>query len=184
MEINYRTEFPKLLEHLELTGPAVEIGVAEGRNARVLISSPNITKLYLIDYWGQLVQSGDGGYPQSWHDNNFKETHERVEEWKDKAVFLKGLSTEMLKQIPDDSLILGYIDGDHGFNGCYNDLQNLYPKVKSGGIIAGHDYLNMSYGVNNAVRNFISTYGYSIYDVHITDEDGDKSMVSFWFIKK
>jgi hypothetical protein len=184
MEIKYRTQFGELLEHFHLYGDAVEVGVAEGRNAQVLISSPAIKKLYLIDNWSHLDQVGDGGHPESWHSNNFKEAQERVQPWKEKAVFLKGMSTEMINHIPNKSLVFGYVDGDHSYNGAYNDLQNLYFKVKTGGIIAGHDYLNMSYGVNNAVRSFIGFHKYSLTDVHITEEDGDQSMVSFWFIKK
>lgn len=184
MEIKYRTQFGELLESMHLQGDAVEIGVAEGRNAQVLIASPAIQKLYLIDNWSHLDQLGDGGHPQSWHENNFKEAQERVAPWKQKAVFLKGMSGDMIQEIPNRSLIFGYVDGDHSFNGAYNDLQNLFFKIKPGGVIAGHDYLNMTYGVNNAVRSFIETKKYSMYDIHITEEDGDESMVSFWFVKK
>lgn len=183
MEIKYRTQLGELLEHYGLKGHAVEIGNAEGRHAQVLISQPAITKLYMIDAWQTLNQTGDGAYSQAWHDNNWKEAHERVEPFKEKAVFLKGLSSEMIKEIPDDSLILAYVDGDHSFQGCLNDLRDIYPKVKKGGIISGHDYLNMFYGVNQAVSVFLSENGYSINDIHTTDEDGDTSMVSFWFVK-
>ena len=184
MEIKYRSQLPELLQHLGLKGDAVEIGVAEGRNAEVLIKSENITKIYLIDNWSHLNQAGDGGHPQSWHDTNYKEAHERVEPFKEKAVFLKGMSSEMIKQIPDDSLVLAYIDGDHSFNGCFNDLINVCPKVKSGGVISLHDYENLSYGVNHAVRKFLVENGYKLDDLHTTEEDGDLNMVSCWFIKK
>lgn len=184
MEIKYRTQFGELLEHLGLKGDAAEIGVAEGRNAEVLISKPAIEKLYLIDAWTHIAQPGDGGYHQSWHDNNWKEVHERVEPWKDKAVFLKGLSGEMIKQIPDDSLIFGYVDGDHTYHGCLSDLNKIYPKITKGGVLAGHDFLNFSYGVNKAVGTFIFENHYIPNDIHVTEEDGDISMVSFWLIKK
>lgn len=185
MEIKYRTQFGELLEHYGLEGHAVEIGVAEGRNAQVLISSPAITKLYLIDNWSHLNQDGDGGHPQSWHNNNYIETHERVKPWEEKAVFLKGLSSEMIKEIPDDSLIFGYVDGDHSVKGAYDDLERLFKKVKCGGIIGLHDYLNHAYGVNRALKGFLFNLGYySIEEVHVTEEDGDHSMVSAWFIKR
>lgn len=180
MEIKYRTQFPELLEHLGLKGDAVEVGVAEGRNAAVLISSPQILRLYLIDAWQQLNQQGDGGYDQSWHDNNRKEVHERIATHKDKAVILKGISKDMIKTVPDDSLIFAYIDGDHSFEQCWNDLLNIYPKVKIGGVIALHDYLNPAYGVGRAVHKFWSDPE----DIHTTEEDGDLAMVSCWFIKK
>lgn len=179
MQIKYRTELGELLKHYNLKGHAVEIGVAEGRNAEVLISHPNITKLYLIDAWTYLSQFGDGGYEQSWHDNNFIEANQRVSKYKDKAVFLKGMSLEMIKKIPDNSLVLAYIDGDHSYNGCLNDLKAIWPKIKKGGILSGHDYLNMSYGVNEAVTDFLG----SRYTINETQEDGDLSMVSFWIRK-
>lgn len=186
MEIKYRTQFGELLEHLGLMGDAVEIGVAEGRNAEVIIASPNISKLYLIDNWSHLDQPGDGSYPQSWHDNNFKEAHERVKPFKEKAIFLKGFSSDMIKQIPDDSLIFAYIDGDHSEIGCLSDLRQVYRRVIKGGVIAFHDFLNHStnYGVNRAVHTLLSQYDYDADVVHLTEEDGDLSMVSGWFIKK
>jgi hypothetical protein len=184
MEIKYRTQFGELLESMGLEGAAAEVGVAEGRNAQVLISSPAITRLYLIDAWTQLDQPGDGGYEQPWHDNNLKEVYERVAPWKEKAVIMKGLSYNMIRQIPDNHLVLAYLDGDHSYWGAYQDLVTIYNKVKSGGIIAGHDYLNPAYGVNKAVKSFLAFNGYSQLDIHVTEEDGDTSMVSFWFIKK
>jgi Methyltransferase domain len=183
-EIKYRTEFPELLEHLGLKGDAVEIGVAEGRNAAILIASPSIEKIYLIDNWSWLAQSGDGSHPQHWHDNNLKEVNERIQPFKEKAVILKGMSTAMIKQIPEDSLIFAYIDADHAYNGCFNDLINIYPKVKIGGVVALHDVKNPSYGVGMALANFLVQNGYDGSFIHFTEEDGDELMVSAWFIKK
>jgi hypothetical protein len=185
-EIKYRTQFPELLEHFGLKGDAVEIGVAEGRNAAILIASPVIEKLYLIDNWSRLDQAGDGSHPQQWHDNNFKEVHERVEPFKEKAVILKGLSAEMISRIPDNSLIFAYVDGDHSEVGCLSDLRGVYRKVKTGGVIAFHDFLNHSanYGVNRAVHTLLRQYDYPEDAVHLTEEDWNLMMVSGWFIKK
>lgn len=180
MEIKYRTQLGELLNHFGLSGDAVEIGVAEGRNAEVLISQPAIKKLYLIDAWQRLEQAGDGANDQNWHDRNYKEAQERVSKFKEKAVFLKGLSQDMIKQIPDDSLVLAYIDGDHSYEGALRDLRAIYSKVKRGGIIAGHDYLNLSYGVNQAVTEFLENRTYL--KLHVIKEDED-SMASFWFVK-
>lgn len=184
MEIAYRTQFGALLHYFNLKGDAVEIGVAEGRNAQQIVSWDAVEKLYLIDAWQHLEQRGDGRSPQLWHDTNFNEAHRRVEQYKDKVVWLKGLSREMIKHIPDDSLVFVYIDGDHSYEGAFTDLHNIYPKLKSGGILAGHDYLNHNYGVHDAVTDFMEDHGYSKDDIHITTEDGDTNMSSFWFIKR
>lgn len=191
MEIQYRTQFGELLEHFGLKGDAAEIGVAEARHSQVLISQPAITKLYMIDNWATLNQAGDGGHPQSWHDGNYNEAHERVEAWREKAVILRGMSTEMIKQIPDNSLVLSYIDCDHSYEGFMQDLLNVLPKVIVGGIVSGHDVKNPQYGVGKALEDWVIRYNYlsgayggEKIEIHYTEEDGDQSMVSFWFIKK
>ena len=186
MQIKYRTQFGELLQHFGLQGHGVEIGVAEGRNAQVLIQSPAITKLYLIDAWTRLNQKGDGGSPQSWHDGNYEEMLQRTQLFENKRVVLRGLSSEMINTIPDDSLIFAYVDGDHSYEGCLNDLRAIWPKLKSGAILAGHDFLNHHYGVHRAVETFskeILKDNNHILIVNMTEEDGDKNMVSFWFQK-
>ncbi len=187
MEINFRTQFGELLEHLGLKGDAVEIGVAEGRNALSIISWPQVERLYLIDSWKELPQRGDGGFPQDWHDINLQTAQKTLETYSDKAIWLRGLSADMIDSIPDDSLIYAYLDGDHSEKGFLSDLQRIYKKVKVGGIISGHDYLSPQYGVNKGVRYFVfesdGLYNMTT-DIHQTEEDGDESMVSFWFIKK
>ena len=45
----------------------------------------------------------------------------------------------MAKNIKRDELDICFIDADHTFKGCSNDIEAYYPKVKNGGIISGHD---------------------------------------------
>lgn len=185
MEIKYRTQLGDLLKHFNLVGEAAEIGVAEGRNAQVLAKSENITKLYLIDSWTQLAQKGDGGSKQEWHENNFKEAQERLKE-SGKGVFLRGLSVDMIATLKDESLVLGYVDADHEYLGALNDLKAIWPKIKSGGILSGHDYLNPAYGVREAVNTFVSQiqqqYGETLL-VNVIEED-HFSMAGFYLLKK
>ena len=47
-----------------------------------------------------------------------------------------------------------FIDGDHSYEGALKDIANYYPKVKSGGIFAGHDYYWP--GVNRAIGDFLT----------------------------
>jgi hypothetical protein len=51
------------------------------------------------------------------------------------------------------------MDANHSEEFVYNDLIRWYPKVKKGGILAGHDYLNLKeeindFGVKDAVDKF------------------------------
>lgn len=180
VSVKYRTEIYKLLDHFGLSGHAAEIGVAEGCNAEVMASWPQITKLYLIDGWTRLNQAGDGSHPQAWHDNNLKEVRERMKPYP-KAVIMQGLSADMIAQIPDDSLIYAYIDCDHSYEGCLADLVAIWPKLKDGAILAGHDVSNPAYGVGEAVRFFCGPPEKKL-DINIIEED-HWSMASFWFRK-
>ena len=49
-------------------------------------------------------------------------------------------SAQAWRRFPDESIDLLFVDGDHSFEGCLNDLRNWYPKMKPQGIIVGHDY--------------------------------------------
>ena len=62
-------------------------------------------------------------------------------------------STEASKQYEDESLDFVFIDGDHSFEAALKDFQNYYPKIKKGGIFAGHDIQLDS--VRNALTYFL-----------------------------
>lgn len=47
---------------------------------------------------------------------------------------------EVYSQFPDGYFDFIYIDGDHSYKGAKGDLINFFPKVRVGGVIAGHDY--------------------------------------------
>ena len=56
-----------------------------------------------------------------------------------------------------------YIDGDHGYQGCLNDLENALKIVKPGGMIMGDDYYWPDAqwgkeGVTRAVDRFLKKY--------------------------
>jgi len=54
--------------------------------------------------------------------------------------FVSGDSTEVYKNFEDGSITFCFIDGDHFNPVVKQDLDNFWPKVKKGGIFAGHDF--------------------------------------------
>jgi hypothetical protein len=60
-------------------------------------------------------------------------------------------------QFKDKSLDFVYIDGDHTYDGVVTDITAWIPKIKSDGIIGGHDYKEPTFpGVTKAVHEFFN----------------------------
>jgi predicted O-methyltransferase YrrM len=53
---------------------------------------------------------------------------------------MKMTSMEAVKNFEDESLDFVFIDGSHEYKDIKDDIIHWLPKVKKGGILAGHDY--------------------------------------------
>jgi hypothetical protein len=140
----------------DLEGDAAEIGVAEGNFSAEILSWPiNLPRVYMVDRWACFPgQKGDGGFPQSWHDKNLAAAQERVAQYNERAVFLRGNSTEVSLRVPDKSLRLVYIDADHSYSAVIWDIAIWRAKLVPGGVMAFHDYESPQYGVKRAVKEY------------------------------
>jgi len=86
--------------------------------------------------------------------NAFIRARERLQSFGQKAVFIPKTSVEAINDVPND-LDFVYIDGNHTYEYVKSDVENYYPKVKSFGVIGGHDFrLEAHPGVVNAVAEF------------------------------
>lgn len=167
-----------LKDIIDLSLPAAEIGVAEGLFSRDILTW-GVSKLYMVDLWGhQPNVLGDGNSTQEWHDINYENAMRLIYPFREKTVILRGLSVEMAKYVPDESLGFLYLDAAHDYDNVLKDLQHWVPKVVRGGVIAGHDYLNPAYGVKEAVRAFTKN-NYSVHEI----PDISKLHAGFWFKK-
>lgn len=140
----------------------VEIGVACGVYAKMILESLNIKKLYLIDPYKDYVENNKL-IPAS----VLVDQYVKVPSYSDiKNLALKNLkyfssyiqfipleSEEAVVLVPDN-LDFVYIDGNHDYEHVKSDIKNYYPKVKKGGIIGGHDFNEDSFGVLYAVLEF------------------------------
>jgi len=54
---------------------------------------------------------------------------------------IRATSDNAVDQIGDNSIDLLFIDGDHSYQQVKRDLINYWPKIKMGGILLGHDYV-------------------------------------------
>lgn len=69
---------------------------------------------------------------------------ERMKPYEGIIKTVKGLSPEALKDMPDGSFDMCYIDGNHNTEAVISDIKECKRLVRPGGILAGHDYTNIA----------------------------------------
>lgn len=133
-----RLEFSRLLADLGAKRGA-EIGVWRGKwSARLCVDNPELD-LLCVDTWAT-----DPAYVDA--RNNAQALREAYENATDRlshyrCTILRQPSLEAAKSVADGSLDFIYIDANHGEAFVRADLDAWVPKVRAGGIVAGHDYI-------------------------------------------
>lgn len=127
------------------SGLFVEIGVWYGRSAAYMATEIyNSNKQITLDII----------------DNFKKSPIEDVK--KNLAIFdfvnvIQGDSSGSAKMYYDNSIDFIFIDADHSESGVTRDIKAWLPKLKKGGVMAGHDYGNPRYsGVKKAVDSLLN----------------------------
>lgn len=177
-------EIKKRIELISLLPPnpvGCELGCAEGLFSRDLLVA-GFSTLYMVDVWNHIPNvKGDANSPQQWHDANFENVKKLVAPFGDKAVILRGLTTEMAGFVPYSSLDLLYLDAGHLKEEVAADLDTWFPSVKIGGVIAMHDYLMPEYGVREAAEEFCKQYGF---EIHIIPETELKDAGAYFIVTR
>jgi hypothetical protein len=85
------------------------------------------------------------------------EAKERLSPHGAKVVWVYKKSAEGKSEIPDE-LDFVYIDGNHQEEFVSEDIVNYFPKVRSGGVIGGHDFYNGFCREHDGVVSAVSRY--------------------------
>lgn len=83
--------------------------------------------------------------------------------YQSRIIHYRMSSDAAAKLLPNNSFDFIFIDGLHTYEQVLKDCQNFYPKIKSGGLFAGHDY-NAIAGVGMAVREFAESVSADIFE--------------------
>merc|ERR1712032_1365749 len=85
-----------------------------------------------------------------------------------RATLMRMTSHDAAAVIQNESLDFVWIDGAHDYEEVSEDLAIWFPKLRSGGILAGHDYfLAGMLDVNRAVHEFFSRHPASDGTLHV-----------------
>jgi predicted O-methyltransferase YrrM len=90
---------------------------------------------------------------------------------------------EAVKDFKDESLDFVFIDGNHQYSYVLEDITEWSKKVRSGGIVSGHDYFEfLDNGVIRAVNEYVKQYPQIKLNITTTHKR-PKNTYCFWWIK-
>lgn len=153
-----------------------EVGVEKGKNAHAMFKRIKDLRLICVDPWCAYKRNSQE------RAEKYYEIAKRL--LKDCNVeWIRNTSVEGSKVVADRSLDFVYIDGLHDFDNVMLDILHWVPKVKRGGIIAGHDYY---YGAECNVPRAVDAYvfAHGIKDLYVTRDNMAKGKYPYtpsWF---
>lgn len=183
-----RDELPALLNARGLLGRGAEIGVKQGRYSDELLRNWRGDELVSIDPWlsadpEEYVDRSN--VPQDRFDEFYEETRERLAGYGSRSTIWRMTSVEAAAKVQDHSLDFVYIDARHDYESVKEDVGAWCSKVRPGGIMAGHDYVDGDlpegeFYVKSAVDEF---FGQREIPVHGTE--GPSAVESFptWIVE-
>jgi len=139
-----RNEIGPWLTERGLTGDGVEVGVFEGSYSEVLLRTSQLKTLYLVDIWEQVPtdEYHKPGKPCGRTGeqilNSIMRNFDKLYPGRYRPI--RKPSVEASTVFVYGSLDFVYIDADHSYQAVMDDIAAWLPKVKPGGVIAGHDY--------------------------------------------
>lgn len=143
-----------LQEEINKLGPnvvGVELGVWYGTNmGHLLDECPNIKTLFGIDPYLP-YQDWNRYIGKEAMDAAYQSASNIVQQFPGRADLLVTTSDVASKQF-QGKLDFIFIDGDHSYERCYEDLNLWYDHVRPGGLFSGHDF--SLEGVNRALLQF------------------------------
>lgn len=142
--VSSRDQFPALLAALGLNGVGVEVGALRGAYSQILLNGSNLKKLYSVDSWREDIEDAyrdiNSG-SQDFHDRNRREAEERLAPFGERSEILWMTSRATAHYFENESLDFVYIDANHSYLGCREDLELWWPKLKVGGLFSGDDFI-------------------------------------------
>lgn len=155
---NYEHVYKRIVESVPHDGKIVEVGCWKGASTIFLAlgaREKNIS-VFAVDTW---LGSDE---------------HKNTEEVKDKKLFsifienmkpviddisiLRTSSVSASRIFDDNSLDAVFIDADHRYEMVSADIMAWMPKVKTGGILAGHDFCEHWASVKRAVNELVPKF--------------------------
>lgn len=162
---------------------AVEVGVWRGDYSAQIINALQPKQFYGVDpyelYEGYTDKPDVTEFANQQNlDKLCESVCNRFANWGHTLYRLKGVDAAEVFQ--DETFDFVYLDGDHKYEPVAADIAAWWPKVRQGGILAGHDYIERShieeFGVIPAVTEFCERY-------NLTVQTTNEAFATWWVTK-
>jgi hypothetical protein len=121
----------------------VEVGTKEGRTAGHVLKSVRDAVVIAIDPWVPMPQNREVERGESYEEWDFakieKDFWTNVGDHADRCFMWRNTSAEAAEMLTKPAELV-FIDAAHDYANVKADIERWWPKVKDGGILAGHDF--------------------------------------------
>ena len=128
-----RKYFAHFLNHCGLTNHAVEVGTDQASFAVEFLSEWRGNKLSCVDPYIAPMRK------DTTREEDLLMAQERLSLFEGRWEIIRRPSTLACRDFQNQSLDFVYVDGDHTYASVVEDLNCWFPKIRDGGILAGHD---------------------------------------------
>jgi len=155
---NYQNIYKRIVESVPDGGHIVEVGAWKGASTSYLAVEAQHKKLRIdvVDTWSGSHEHKD---IDDIRKNSLFGTF--IDNLRPVINLINPIRTDSVsasKMYADESLDAVFIDADHRYESVKADILAWMPKVKKGGILAGHDYVDSHNGVIKAVNETLSRF--------------------------
>ena len=163
-----RNDLGDFLNRHGLLDEGVEVGVADATYSSQIMNQWEGSCLHLVDLWDVDPRNRDCSQVSTeLQETRHREAKNRMNRFGDRICFHKTDSILAAQNFSDESLDFVYLDADHSLSSVQEELRVWFPKIRPGGLFAGHDFLDgatdeCEFGVKSAVEAWEAQSGYCV----------------------
>lgn len=164
----------RLLNMIKPEGPllGVEVGLWKADFAVGMLKSNNRLSWIAVDPYSPY---GKKKRTQPEWDDIHRRVMGKMSPFGDRFKLIRKISRDAVHDIPDDVDFV-FIDGNHDLDVAYNDILEYEKKVRPGGILSGHDYIQR---IKKAVDRYAEEFDRALQ----IDTGFDRFGVFWWEVK-
>lgn len=170
-DVATRDQIPELLNRRGLVATGIEIGVKRAGYSEFVLAHWRGQLLISVDPWSEAPSDeyrDRANVAQAEQERYYRTARTRLARFGGRSEIWRTTSVEAAARVADASLDFVYIDARHDRESVLEDIAAWYPKVRPGGIVAGHDYVDGDlpqghFEVASAVDAYFGERGLPVY---------------------